>query len=140
MNTTALEIKLNAIVVIRNIIQNMGQIFYEYVDDVANLFIEELILDPSTKVRKESAKCLRACIECCKENPDHQKQLFLMSYLKTVVDLDKRIDKQEFMKLNVILKELSKQLGLFAHFKDLKMTIFTFEDAKLLIDKLQQIA
>ena len=49
-----------------------------------------------------------------------------MGYLKTLIDLDKRIAKQEFEKINTILKELSKQMSLFLHLKDLKMTIFTF--------------
>ena len=31
---------------------------------------------------------------------------------------------------------MSKQLTLFIHFKDLKRTIFTFDDAKILIDEL----
>ena len=54
-------------------------------------------------------------------------------------DLEKRKNKQEFEKINIILKEMLKQLKLFIHFKDLKMTIFTFDDAKILIDELHAI-
>ena len=73
MNTSALEVKLNAVVVMRNIIRNMGPLFYDYIDEVANVCLDKLLLDPSSRMRIESSKCMRACIEAAKDNPSHQK-------------------------------------------------------------------
>lgn len=46
MNTNALEVKINAVQILKNLARNLDITFYEYVEDVAKVCIEQLIDDP----------------------------------------------------------------------------------------------
>ena len=97
MNTNALESKINAMQIIKNLARNLGTAFYEYVEDVAKLCIEKLLNDPySHTLRKESGKCMRFLIGACKDYPEKQKALFIMTYVKEMEELEKRIKRSEF--------------------------------------------
>jgi len=51
---------------------NLGETFFEHVEDIAKLCLENLILDPyDDTVKHESRKLMRACIECCYKKPSH---------------------------------------------------------------------
>ena len=81
MNTDAIEVKINAIVIIKLLAHNLGESFYEYVEDVASTCLEKLILDPyDDNIKGETRKCMRALIACCFKHPDHQRTLFLLTY------------------------------------------------------------
>ena len=68
INTSALEVKSNAVEILKNISRNMGTSFFDYVEDVAKVCLEKLIRDPiSSQVRKYSAKLMRFLIAACKE-------------------------------------------------------------------------
>ena len=141
MNTNALEVKINAVQILKNLARNLDITFYEYVEDVAKVCIEQLIDDPYAQtVRKESAKCMRFLIAACREHPERQKALFIITYAKLMVELEKRKVKKEFDLVNVILKEVFKQLKLFFHFKQKNMTVFTLEDAQNFTNKLLEIS
>jgi hypothetical protein len=108
----------------------LGTTFYEHVDAVAKVCLEKLIQDPyAHTLRKESAKCMRFCIAACKEHPERQKALFILTYAQLMLELEKRKVKAEFDSVNMILKEIYKQLRLFLHFKDQNRTVFSLEDA-----------
>jgi len=110
--------------------RNLGTTFYDHVEEVAKVCLEKLIQDPyAHTLRKESAKCLRFCIAACKDHPDRQKALFILTYAQLMLELEKRKVKAEFDSMNSILKELYKQLRLFLHFKEQNRTVFTVEDA-----------
>lgn len=97
MNTNALEVKINAIQILKNLAQNLGTHMFDYVEDIAKLCIEELLLDPYTmSIRKESAKCMRYLISACKEHPEKQRALFIMTYVKLMEDLHKRYTQNAF--------------------------------------------
>jgi len=71
INTSALEVKSNAVEILKNIARNMGTSFFEYVEDVAKVCLEKLIRDTiSSQVRKHAAKLMRFLIIACKENPE----------------------------------------------------------------------
>lgn len=92
MNTNVLEVKINAIQILKNLARNLGTAFYEHVEDVAKVCIEKLLNDPyAYTIRKESAKCMRFCIAACKDYPDKQKALYIMTYAQLMIELDKRI-------------------------------------------------
>ena len=76
-------------------------------------------------IRKESAKCMRFCIGACKDHPDKQRTLFIMTYVCMMEELEKRRQKEEWEQVNTILKELYKMTNQFAHFKQQNMTLFS---------------
>lgn len=45
INTSALEVKSNAVEILKNIVRNMGTSFFEYVEDVAKVCLEKLVRD-----------------------------------------------------------------------------------------------
>lgn len=140
MNTNALESKINAMQIIKNLARNLGTAFFEYVEDVAKLCIEKLLNDPySHTLRKESGKVMRFLIAACKDYPDKQKALFIMTYMKEMEELEKRIKRSEFDQTNGILKEIYKQLKNFLGFKEKGLTVFSQEDATTLVNKLHMI-
>lgn len=70
MNTYALEVKINAIQILKNIARNIGKAFFDFVEDTAALLLNKSINDPfSMTIRKEAAKCMRFLIGACEEHP-----------------------------------------------------------------------
>lgn len=66
MNTNALENKINALQIIRNLAENLGKGFFEFVEPVANMITTELLAyNYARAVRKEAAKCLPCLLEVC---------------------------------------------------------------------------
>ena len=119
MNTNALEVKINAIQILKNLARNLGVHIFDQVEDIAKLCIEKLLNDPfAMTIRKESAKCMRFCIEACCEHSDKQRALFIMTYIKLVEELEKRKERSEFDQMNSCLKEIFKMTQAFKHFKD----------------------
>ena len=140
MNTNALEVKINAVQILKNLARNLGASIFEHVEDISKVMIEKALCDPfAMTIRKESAKCMRFCIAACKEKPEHQRALFIMTYVRLIEELDKRTKRQEFDQINSILKELFKMLKNFYHFKKLNLTVFTVDDATTLIKRLADI-
>ena len=43
MNTSALEVKINAVQILKTLARNLGTSFYEHVEDVAKVCLEKLI-------------------------------------------------------------------------------------------------
>ena len=54
-------------------------------------------------------------------------------------ELEVRRQKEDFETMNSILKEISKQLHVFSHFKRKGLTIFNEDDAKTLVDRVKEI-
>lgn len=97
MNTNALEVKINAIQILKNLARNLGPAIYEHVESIAQLCIQKLLNDPFTMtIRKESAKCMRFCIAACHEHPDRQRALFIMTYAVLMEEVAKRQKRAEF--------------------------------------------
>ena len=83
MNTTALEVKINAVQILKTLARNLGTSLFEYVEDIGKLCIEKLLNDPyAMTIRKESAKLMRFLIGACKDYPDKQRALFIMEYAR----------------------------------------------------------
>ena len=140
MNTNVLEVKINAIQILKNLARNLGKNFFGHVEDVAQVCITKLLQDPySYMIRKESAKCMRFCIAACEDYPDKQKALYIMTYMKLMEELDKRVQRKEFDMINAILKELFKQLKLFYSFKAKGLTVYTVEDATTFVNRLKEV-
>jgi len=87
-------------------------------------------------IRKESAKCMRFLIAACKEHPEKQRALFIMTYAVMMDELAKREERKEFEQINSILKELSKMLLILDGFET---PIFTYDDAKTFIGRLVKV-
>lgn len=139
LRTSAIEIKLNAIEIIKNLARNMGKAFHEHVNPVAKICLEKLMCDRHDEdIRKQAAKAMRFCIAACKGNDEHQKQLFGMSFMRLMDELE--IRKGDFDQTNMILKELYKQLLCFMHFKEKKLTIFSDDDVERFLNKLLEMA
>jgi len=105
----------------------LGTHFSEFVEPVAKLCLEKLLTDNYSYLRKEGAKCMRFCIAACHGNPEHQRRLFLETYVRLMANLEMERNKEDeidFEKVNMILKELHKQLRNFIYFKDIGVTIF----------------
>jgi hypothetical protein len=140
MNTNVLEVKINAIQILKNLARNLGKSFYGHVEAVGEICISKLLQDPySYMIRRESAKCMRFCIAACEDYPDKQKALYIMTYVKLMEELEKRKARKEFDMINAILKELFKQLKLFYGFKAKGLTVYTLEDAITFINRLKEV-
>jgi len=97
MNTSALEIKINAVQILKTLTRNLESSISEYVEPIAKVMIEQLLTDPYAQtLRKESAKCMRFCIAACKNTPAPQKALFIMTYAKMMEELETRRCREEF--------------------------------------------
>lgn len=141
MNTTALEVKINAVQIMKTLARNLGTTLFDYVEDISKLCIESLLTDQfAMTIRKESAKLMRFLIGACKDYPDKQRALFIMAYARQMEELEKRKSRQEFEQVNSILKEIYKQLKNFYHFKKKGLTVFTEQDAHTLIDRMVEVA
>jgi len=82
INTGAMEVKSNAIEILKNITRNLGTSFYDYVEDTATIVITSLLRDDlAYGTRKQSAKLMRFLIGACKDYPEKQKALFIMAYI-----------------------------------------------------------
>ena len=130
MNTNALEIKINAVQILKNLARNMGVHMFDFVEDIAKLCLEKLLSDKfAHTLRKESAKLMRFLIDACKEHPDKQKTLYIMTYVKLMEEIELKLKRKDFEEVNGILKELGKQIRLFVHFKEKNLTVYSVEDA-----------
>jgi hypothetical protein len=70
MNTNALEVKINAVQILKNLTRNLESSISDHVEPIAKVMIEQLLTDPYAQtIRKESAKCMRFCIAACKNTP-----------------------------------------------------------------------
>jgi len=97
MNTSALEVKINATSTLKLLAKNLGTAFYDHVEEVAKVCLEKLIMDPyAHTLRKESAKVMRFLITACKDHPDRMKALFILTYQQLMYELEKRKVKEEF--------------------------------------------
>ena len=83
---------------------------------------------------------MRHLIGACKNYPDKQRTLFIMSYVQLVPELEKRKMRQEFEQVNRILKQIYKYLENFVHFKEQNLTVFALEDSITFVNKLKEIA
>ena len=141
MNTNALEVKINAVQILKNLTRNLETAISEHVEPIAKVMIEQLLTDPYAQtIRRESAKCMRFCIAACKLTPAPQRALFIMTYAKMMEELERRRVREEYDQMNTIMKEIAKMLRVFDDFPKSEGTIFTLEDAKTLIERLGQIA
>lgn len=141
MNTNALEVKINAVQILKNLARNLEGSLRDYVEPIAKVMIEQLLTDPyAMTIRKEAAKCMRFCIAACKDTPAPQRALFIMAYVKMMEELDKRRVRMEFDQVNGILKEIAKMLRLFEEFPKDVGTVFTPTDAGTLLTRLREIA
>ena len=137
MNTNALEVKINAIQILKNLARNLGVHIFDQVEDIAKLCIEKLLTDPfAMTIRKESAKCMRFCIQACADHPEKQKALFIMTYVRLVEEMEKRKTRSEFDQMNSILKEIYKMTECFKCFKAKGLMVFNVEDATNLVNRL----
>ena len=139
MNTHALDVKINAIQILKNLARNLREHIFEYVEDISQVCINQLLNDPyASTIRKESAKCMRFCIDACHQHPEKQRALFIMTYMKMMEELEKRKERKDAIIVNQILKEIQKMLKVFWDFKDKNLTVFSVEDATTFLQRLQQ--
>lgn len=62
-----------------------------------------------------------------------------MSYIKLMQELEFYVPKEQFGMINQILKEVHKHMRTLEGLKDKGLNIFSFEDAKTLIDRLKVV-
>jgi len=63
MNTNALEVKINAIEILKNLAKNLGSAIFDYVEEIAKLCINDLLdFKFAQKIRHESSKCMKFLI------------------------------------------------------------------------------
>ena len=80
MNTSVLENKIMAISVIKKIASALGPLFFNYVEEVSKLIINELIGDKySSAIRKQSTKTLSVLLMCT--NDSEQMKVLINLYL-----------------------------------------------------------
>ena len=71
MDTSALETKIHAIEIMKDIARNMGTKFYDQVENVAELCLSSLMTDRlAESVRSQSAKLMRFCVAACEDHPE----------------------------------------------------------------------
>lgn len=142
MNTNALEVKINAVQILKSLCRNLEGSIQEYVEPIAKVMIEQLLTDPYAQtIRKESAKCMRFCIAACKSTPAPQRALFIMTYVKLMEELERRRVREEFDQMNTILKEIAKMTRVFDDFPTKEVgTVFSVADATTLVTRMGQIA
>jgi len=63
-------------------------------------------------------------IGACKDHPDKQKALFIMTYTVLMEEIEKRKTRKEFEQINYILKEIFKMLKNFYSFKEKGIKVF----------------
>jgi len=125
MNTNALESKINAVTILKTLARNLGTSFYDWVDEVGKTCIPLINDQYSYALRRQSSKCMRFLIGACKEQPEKQKALFIMTYINEMQELEKRKGRNEYDMMSSILKEIFKQLKNFYHFRDQGIHVFT---------------
>jgi len=140
MNTNILEVKINSITILKNLARNLGVHIFEHIEDIAKLCIEQLLNDPyAMTIRKESTKCMRHLIEACREHPEKQRALFMMTYVRLMEEMAKRQKQAEFEAMNFILKMIFKMTESFKGFKKNGMTVFNVEDGTLFVKNMDNI-
>ena len=140
MDTFALESKIQAITVCKDIARNMGTSFYEHVEDVAEICLSKLMRDRiAMTVRAQSSKLMRFCVASCEDHPERQRALFIMSYMVLMEELDFYVPKNNFDAINKVLKEIHKHLRCLKHLKEKNLTIFTNDDAATLMTRLAEV-
>jgi hypothetical protein len=63
-------------------------------------------------------------IGACKDHPDKQKALFIMTYTVLMEELEKRKGRNEFDQMNYILKEIFKMSKYFYWMKEKNVEMF----------------
>ena len=68
MNTAALENKISAVQIIKELAKSLGPSFFDYVEPVSTLLVQELMhFQISTAVRKMATKTLSILLMCTKD-------------------------------------------------------------------------
>ncbi|TNV74745.1 hypothetical protein FGO68_gene4951 [Halteria grandinella] len=116
MNTIALENKINAIGIIKNLASSLGVGFFEYVEQVATLLKDELLLYPYAKaVRKAAAKTMVFLMNACNDS-NQMKALFNHVYPTWKASIDKYLKRCDFSELKYIMSEFKKCVNQFENF------------------------
>lgn len=117
MNTNALENKINAIQIIKNLASSLGNGFFEQVEPVAYMILNELLDYAYSKaVRKAATQTLVFLLNSC-EDSTKMKALFNYIYPYFKARIEKVVKKYDFNELRYILKEFQKCIKQFANFQ-----------------------
>lgn len=97
MNTNALENNINAIQIIKNLSQSLGNGFFEQVEPVANLIVTQLLnYQYSVAVRKAASQTLVFLLNSCQDS-NQMKALFAHFYPVLKARIENRIEKYDCM-------------------------------------------
>lgn len=104
MNTAALELKINAVQIIRDLVYHSGKHFNQFVPKTAELIKGLINYQYSYAIRKASLKAVDSLLVCCDGN--EQMQSLLLQMLPEITQLlDKKLDKLMFKELRMIMKQ-----------------------------------
>lgn len=108
MNTVALENKIAAIQTLGAIAQNLGPIFFDYVESVSLVLINELIHDKySSSVRKSSTKLCSVLLDCC-PTTESQTKLLLLFLPQITGEINIKLEKLDFKSVKWLTKEMQR--------------------------------
>jgi hypothetical protein len=95
MNTNALENKINALQIIKNLAHSLGTGFFEQVEAVANLIVGELLTYSYSKaIRKTAAQTLVFLINSCQDS-NQMKAIFAHIYPTLKARIENRVEKYD---------------------------------------------
>ncbi|CDW84107.1 importin beta- [Stylonychia lemnae] len=139
MNTNALENKINAIQIIKNIASNLGTGFFEQVEPVAQLISSQLInYTYSRAVRKIAIQTIVFLLNSCQDS-NHMKALWQHIYpgFKDFILL--KLSKFDFSELRFLMRELQKCMKQFWNFGKQNETFLSLEQVAELIKLLNEV-
>lgn len=116
LNTNALENKINAIQIIKNLAQSLGTGFFEQVEPVTQLILKELLTYQYAKaVRKAATQTLVFLLNSCQDS-NQMKALFNHIYPAFKARIENRMEKYDFGELRFLMRELQKCVKQFWNF------------------------
>lgn len=133
MNTTALENKIDAIRVTSSVASALGVHFFDYVEPVAKLVVEQLIHDKfSSSVRKNSTKLCAPLLECC-PGPDSQIKLLHVLLPRIALEITQKLEKLDFRSCKWLVKEVQR---CFNALRSCKVSYLSEDETAQLLDLL----
>ena len=140
LNTHALENKIHATDIVKNLASSLGTGFFEQIEPVAQVLVSELLTYTySREIRKKSSQLMVFLIHSCLDS-NQMKALFNALYPTVKARLENRLSKLDFGELRFLLKEFKKCCEQFWNFGKHGDIFLSIEQANELVKLLSEIA
>lgn len=140
LNTHALENKIHATDIVKNLASSLGTGFFEQIEPVAQVLVSELLTYTySREIRKKSSQLMVFLIHSCQDS-NQMKALFNALYPTVKARLENRLSKLDFGELRFLLKEFKKCCEQFWNFGKHGDIFLSIEQANELVKLLSEIA